>query len=250
MFRENHFIVIDNAVLVLLTEYYCDRNKGLQAQATIEGLKEWISERLAALKTYAVDGQLHTSDLVAAEYLPGAGRLGSLSGISNTLISQLRNRVLGDLNCAQIDPADVAWIRALNHAPASLGAGLNRLSNQDLSLVNLGLEHTENDTPAFVLSLDADLLALVAWISTNKDVKARHSRCHKMQGLHCLAYIEGLHRDCTVESTDMADLIGFAVGEHMNRVELAGTQKGTTISNHLMGIHRQMAKSIKVKTAA
>lgn len=242
-------LVSDNSLLVMLCDYFCERlSVRFSGARLVEETKARITDQLNILKQFAQKGYIHCTDSVAAEFKPHAGRLSSKSGITHSLCRTLERHVCGLLYCATISLNDINTLRSLPTAPRRL-VGPNGLSDGDFSLVVLALQLAVNERPVYILTNDADLLRFVTWVRTRPQARTLWGDPSLIEGLHCLHYLELIHRDCRIKTDEMADLLKFATIEHYTRTELTGTDKGTWIMQRLLDIRDAMHQSMTEKLA-
>jgi hypothetical protein len=240
-------LVVDNCVLVMFNEYFCERRATrLGAMRLIPALTQWMADQLDILKQFTPDGLVHCTDCVADEFHPGAGRLSRVRGIGRPECRALTNRVRSNLHQTRVGTHDVAFLRGLPAAPRKL-VGPSGLSDNDLSLVVLGLHLTARNSPVYVLTNDQDLLSFITWLRPKPEVRQRWGNARLLQGLQSLTYLELIHRDCRIQTDQMEDLINFYMIEHYNRKELAGTIKGRSIFQQLLEVHNSLTKSVRIK---
>lgn len=136
------YLIVDNCFLVMLTDCFCDRfaTRFPQNQLVTEA-ERWINEIVSIVKSFALDGNLHCTPVVAGEYLPHAGRLAARPGIIRAHLNHLQGYVLAQLHQVPTDSVKTKNLRLLPAAPKVL-VGPNGLSDSDLSLVQLGLDMT------------------------------------------------------------------------------------------------------------
>lgn len=241
-------LVVDNSLLVMLCEYYCERWAAkLGAAKLVPELATWISGLLGILKKFTPDDHLHCTDCVASEFRPQAGRLSAVRGIQHSNCEALANHVLSHLCCASTEPRAVAALRNLPNAPKRL-VGPGGLSDNDLSLVALALRLAVNGGLVYLLSNDQDLLDFSSWVRTNREASSMGNPV-LVQGLLGLTYIELVHRDCSIQTDEMTNLLKFAMIEHYGRKELAGTHKGSSIMRQLTELTEAMLASVQQKQA-
>ena len=243
------FLVVDNSLLVMLCEYFCERLPArLSGVRLIQEIQIRIAEQLNILKQFAQDGCIYCTDLVVAEFKPHAGRLSSKRGIGPAICRTLEHHVHGLLNCVPISPQDAGLLRSLPQAPRRL-VGPNGLSDGDFSLVVLALQLAANAGPVYVLTNDEDLLSFITWIRPRPEARTLWGDPFLIEGLQSLHYLELIHRDCRITTDAMADLLRFATIEHYARTELAGTSKGSWIMQQLLEIQDAMRQSMTEKLA-
>ena len=242
-------LVVDNCVLVMFNEYFCERQATrLGAARLIPALTQWMADQLGILKQFTPDGLVHCTDCVADEFHPGAGRLSRVRGIGRPECRTLTNRVCSNLHQTSVDTHESAFLRGLPAAPRKL-VGPSGLSDNDLSLVVLGLHLTAHNSPVYVLTNDQDLLSFITWLRPKPEVRQRWGNARLLQGLQSLTYLELVHRDCKIQTDQMEDLINFFMIDHYNRKELAGTTKGNSILLQLIEARNSLTESVRIKLA-
>ena len=143
----------------------------------------------------------------------------------------------------------VLFLRQLPKANKRL-VSRNGLSDNDLSLIVLGLELIEQQHVVYVLSNDQDLLSFTTWVSKQTSARERWGNLEDLQALHGLTYLELVHRNCSISTSDMKDLIQYAMLAHYGRKELSGSQKGESIMRQLTEVYDSLSKSIEIKLSA
>jgi hypothetical protein len=244
------FLVLDNCVLVMLTDYFCARRAlRLPIRGRVPSLQLWIAERLDGLRPFTPDGLLHCTDCVASEFNPRAGQISQWRGVGHRDYKSLENHVCSQLHQAGMSTQDVEFLRNLPTAPRKL-VGPDGLSDGDFSLVALGAQLAAQGERVYVLTKDQDLLAFISWVRTKREARERWQNVHLLQGLHCLTYLELAHRACDIPTELMKDLIDFALADHFDRKDLAGTQKGKSIVQTLLQVNGSIMESIAIKQSA
>lgn len=242
-------LVVDNCVLVMLHEYYCDRNsRRCPLPQLIRAIEQWMTDQLGLLRGLAPDGQLHSTDRVADEFLPGAGRLAQVRGIGPSECRRLAGRVRALLHCSSVGTNDISVLRGLPAAPQKL-VGPRGLSDADLSLVVAALQLTAQGNPVYVLTNDQDLLSFISWLRPNREARQRWADIGELQGLHGLTYLDLVHRSCRISTDQMQDLVLFCLAEHYSRTDIAGTNKGNSILFQLLGAQKGLTESALIKIA-
>ena len=241
------YLVLDNCVLVMLNECFCDHHANqLPPQQVILAVEEWIIHFLETLRMFACDGLLHSTTCVVDEYKPQAGRLSQKRGISRNDFTRLHNRVCSCLHNTHADILRSQSLRNLPQAPRSL-IGPGRLSDNDLSLVDLGLQLSKHDQPVYILSNDQDLIDFVTWLRPKKALFVEPIRPSLLQSLRSLTFFELIHRSCNIQTDPMRELIHFALRDHYARAEMAGTNKGQSIFQSLVELNDNFSRSIELK---
>ncbi|MBC8446637.1 MAG: hypothetical protein H8D78_02710 [Chloroflexi bacterium] len=123
------------------------------------------------------------------------------------------------------------------------------MSDNDLSLVVLGLHLIGHGDPVYILTNDQDLLYFITWLRSRTEARQQWGNLVAMQGLQSLTYLELIHRDCKIQTKQMEDLINFYMVEHFNRRELAGTNKGNSILMQLIDTRDSLTESVRIKLA-
>lgn len=241
------YLVVDNSFLVFLSDYCCDRNRGLPPEETIHVVDEWIGSQMVVLRQFAVDSQVHTTEIVANEFRPIGGKLSEVPGVLPEHSARLQNAVQGQLANMPADEDKVALFRGMTGAPKKLGINLSKLSNEDLSLAALALELSDEGALTYILSADQDLLLYTTWLRARPETKAIHPNCHKIQGLHCLTYMESIHRECSISTDQIVDIVGYAWREQFGREDIRGSDKWQSIGHQLFEIQSHIAASVKAK---
>jgi len=244
------YLVIDNSVLVMFHEYFCERqSRQIPPARLIPAITQWMSEQLSTLQLFAPDGRVHCTDCVADEFCPGAGRLSRVRGIEPRDCRMLAREVREVLDQTSVRPQEIENLRCLPAAPRKL-VGPSGLSDNDLSLVVLGLHLIGHGDPVYVLTNDQDLLSFITWLRSKPEARQQWGNLVAMQGLQSLTYLELIHRDCKIQTEQMQDLINFYMVEHYNRKELAGTNKGNSILLQLIDASNSLTESVRIKLAA
>ncbi len=244
----NARIVIDNSVLSLLCDYWCaHRLARFPADRRMTEVENWFEEQVVILRHYTPDGKIHCTDSIASEFNPSAGRLGQ-QRIAHPEIQAFAQQVRSKFVQTGIEPQDIQFLRELPSAPAKL-VGPQGLSDNDFSLVALSAMLSTNGEAVYLLTNDQDLLKFTSWVRTNMTARAKWQNILQVNGLHGLTYIEALHRVCKITTQDMQELLVFAMNEHYNRVDLRGTDKGSSIMQQLTVLYANFTKSVQIKLA-
>jgi hypothetical protein len=87
-------LIIDNCMLVMMTEYYCVRQAiKLSIRKRVPSLMQWIAEQLDVLRAFTPDGWLHCTVCVTREFKPGAGGLSQWHEIDRRECGSLESHV-------------------------------------------------------------------------------------------------------------------------------------------------------------
>jgi hypothetical protein len=240
-------LIVDNCFLVMLTDCFCDRfaSRYSQNQLVIEAEK-WINEIVSIVKRFALDGKLHCTPCVAGEYFPHAGKLARRPGIQRGHLDHVQGYVRAQLHQVSTDNDKAKRLRLLPAANKTL-VGPTGLSDNDLSLIQLGLEMTQTGSPVFILSNDQSLLDFATWVRIQKQHFSAPIVPGFMQAWRCLTYLEQIHRSCNITTDLMQELIDYSLSDHYSRVDLAGTDKGKSIYSQLLQVNRSFSQSIAIK---
>jgi hypothetical protein len=150
------------------------------------------------------------------------------------------------LHQTSIDVQDIQFLRDLPNAPRKL-VGPQGLSDDDFSLVALSAMLAGNGVAVYLLTNDQDVLSFTTWVRANTTARAKWQNIGQVQGLHGLTYLESVHRDCKIATSDMQAILNFAIVEHYRRSDLAGTIKGTSIMQQLTVINNNLLQSAQIK---
>lgn len=240
-------IVIDNCFLVMLTDFFCEKFACKFAQnATLQEAEKWINQIIGILRQFSFDGQIHCTPGVVNEFIPHFGGMANLRGIQRIDLNHYQTHVR---SCIFQDVIDVTALQGIRTIPAAPGQliGPGGLSDNDLSLVKLAFDLSQNNLPVFILSNDQSLLDFVSWVRIQKKHIPLPINLEVIQGLRCLTYLELIHRSCKIPSDLMRELIEYALIDHYNRTEIAGTKKGNAIFQQLVKVHGNFNQSVVIK---
>lgn len=241
------YIIIDNCFPVMLTECFCERFASrCPSNRVAAEAEQWIASIFGIVKKFSLDGQLHSSAGVIEEFNPFAGQLANRPGIQRSDLLHLQVHTRSQLHPMPVQPNQVRTLRTLPAAPKQL-VGPSGLSDNDLSLVNIGLELTVSGSPVYILSNDQSLLDFSSWIRTQKQHIQPPIVPSLLQSWRCLTYLEQIHRSCNITTELMQDLIEWSLSDHYMRTELAGTQKGKSIYSQLLQVNRSFSQSVVIK---
>jgi len=244
------YLIVDNCFLVMLTDCFCNRFAARchQNRLALEA-EQWIDHILEIMRRFAIDGNLHCSTGVANEYIPHSGQMVNLRGIQRSDLNHVQAYIRASVNQTPIESTALQFFRTLPSAPRQL-IGPSGLSDNDFSLVKLALDMTQAGSPVFILSNDQSLLDFITWVRIQKQQFQAPITPHLLQGWRCLTYLELVHRSCNIPSDLMKELIEYALIDHYNRKEIAGTQKGNVIFQQLMQVYGNFNQSVVIKNQA
>ncbi|MDX1417502.1 MAG: hypothetical protein R3293_25075 [Candidatus Promineifilaceae bacterium] len=242
------YLVVDNSFLVMLTDFFCAE---LAGRMTPERVLSELGQRLCAqidiLRRFAVGSCVYCSDQVAGEFKPWhSERITALGKIPFPRKQDLAAAVTAELVRRPVEEVYFDILRSQPDAPRRL-VGPNGLSNEDLSLIMVGIELTANGQPVYVLSNDQDLLEFTTWLRRKPEARELWPEIGQLNGLHCLTYLELVHRSCHISTDLIRNLINFYIRDHYSRHELVGTSKGESILEQLLSTYSSLTKSAEIK---
>jgi hypothetical protein len=244
------YLIVDNCMLSMLCDYWCHSWAVRTPPAHIvPTVCQWFTDQFNTLRQFTPDGLLHCTDGVAGEFKPHAGQLSEVRGIRHGDCQQVQTHVSTLLNRVGVDMDAIPLLRGLPNAPRKL-IGPDGLSDNDFSLVVLGLQLTAGGGQVYILTNDQDLLSFISWVRTRPEVRRRWGNVQLIQGLQSLTYLELVHRNCQIATDKMQDLLNFSMMVHYERRELSGTTKGHSIMQQLLEVNRSLAQSIEIKATA
>lgn len=239
-------LIVDNCVIVTLHEYYCEDQKHLAPRDLPSMVSREVGGKLDLMKQYAPDQLLHTTDRVANEFRPGAGRLGQIVGVGDADLKAVQRVVGGRLHIQPANGEHLQAIRAVPKAPGALGLNLRLLSDEDLSLAALAFS-LSSGTLTYVLTHDHDLLYFISWFRTRPEAHNFGENPSNVRGVPGLLYIEAIHRSCGITTDEMEHIITFCYRQELKRKRLDGTSKGESIERTLDEVWESLSQSRRIK---
>lgn len=248
---EKTYLVIDNCVLSMLTDCYCDGRRDLSGSPLLRETQQWMLEQLRILSTFTVENLLHTTQSVSMEYQPQNGVLGTRR-VALQHINVLANQIRGQFGIIGVTPDKIQYLRVLPNAPKRLINQASGLSDADLSLIHLGLYLTQHRHKVIILSNDQDLLQFSTWVRTQKTLQKDSIEPLLVEGMSCLAYLDLIHRSCQISTDQMSQFITYMIkdtGRRMaeNNPMALNPQKGMRILEQIAAIHEAFSQSAQVK---
>lgn len=248
---EKTHLVMDNSVLSMLTEWYSREHRGLPHANLLDQTHKWLHEQIDLFQSYTVDGVLHTSTVVSAEYKPWVDGC-ELRQRGNEIpkIQAMAKSVCGKFKTHEVDTSHTTVLRTL---PAVNPRLVQKLSDQDLSLVHLGLDLSSSGKKVYILTNDQDLLSYVSWARTQRSLKKEAVSPDKLEGLAGITFMDLIHRGCKISSDQMMKMVGYVItdtNERMlrNDIMALGKEKGTRIiTNATKMMSTTLLESIKLK---
>ena len=249
--RPSH-IIIDNSVLSMLTECHCAEHVGKPARELLDLTQAWIIDYLSKLRTTAIEGKLHTTDLVCNEYKPEKGHLGT-QGLPRLVIQSMVQCISSEFKLMTVDASAITTLRDLPGANKRLVHTQNGLSDNDLSLVQLGLEMTRHGNPVVILSNDQDLIDFTTWVKTQTSLRVNDQDPRLLEVETGLGYLELIHRSCLIPSDQMNQMINYVIRTTVSRMERQpdGTQlnpqKAMKIIQQATQVNTLFSKAVEIK---
>ena len=213
----NAYVVIDNNVLVMLTDIACTGQPGRQRGADcITAILDWITEQLRIIRGRTPDGSVHCSGRVIREYRPEKGILNARHDLKGLHFKELRLGVCSSLVETRVDPTDITFLKTL--MPRQL-KGKSSPKDNDLSLIALGLNLTGYDRNVYILSNDQALVDYVSKVCRNNPrVRERWANPRLLDGLHCMTYLQSVHAACLISNEQLLGMLRLAMREHVKRM--------------------------------
>lgn len=248
---EKTYLVMDNSVLSMLTEWYCGEARGLGSDALLNEVQRWLLEQIAMLQSFAVDNLLHTSTAVSEEYKPWHED-GSLRkrGVESRKIQMMASAIRGRFAVQSVDAGNLTALRTLPGVNTNLA---KKLTDQDLSLIRVALALTIFGQKVYILTNDQDLLQFISWVRTQVTLRSPTVNPLLLEGLSGLTFIDLVHRECSISSDQMLKMIGFVINDTNERMRLKdpmalGEEKGTKIiTNATKMLSSAFLESMKIK---
>lgn len=248
---EKTYLVIDNCVLSMLTDCYCDGHGGLPGPQLLRETQRWMLDQLNILKSFTVDNLLHITQVVSMEYQPQNGILGN-QRLDHRHISAMANQVRMQFELLGTSPKPIQYLRELPNAPRRLIHPTNGLSDADMSLIHLGLHLTSHGHKVILLSNDQDFLQFSSWIRTQTRLRKLPMTPLHLEGMSCLAYLDLIHRSCEISTNQMSQFISYMIvdtGRRMAERDIMALnpQKGARILEQIAAIQQTFTQSSQIK---
>jgi hypothetical protein len=229
---EKTHLVVDNCVLSMMTEWFCNENRGLPCAALLDQTHDWLQKQITLFQSFTVDGALHTSTSVSAEYKPWHDSCGLRKrGVEIPKIQSMAKSVCSKFTAHEVDAPQTNALRTLPTVNPNL---VKKLTNQDLSLVQVGLCLSSSGKNVYILTNDQDLLSYISWVHTQKCLRNEHTNSQLLEGLSGITFMDLVHRGCFISSVEMLKMISYVItdtSERMLRDDpiALGKEKGTKI---------------------
>jgi hypothetical protein len=244
------YLVLDNCVLVMLTEWYCSEHSGVPARQLLDDVQAFLLNQFNLLRRFTVDHLVHTTVLVSIEYKPQGGILGK-RGLLLPQLNAMANAIRGQLSAFDADINSILAIKNLPDADRRL-VGPIGLTDRDFSLIHRGLDLTRFGQPVLIISNDQDLLQFISWVRNQGCLRTEICNPRLLEGLTCLTYFDLIHRGCSITSEQMSKMINFMILDTANRMNLGNelalsTAKGQRILAQIAALNQEFAKSVAIK---
>ncbi len=229
---EKTHLVMDNCVLSMITEWYCSENRNLPCPTLLDRACNWLHEQITLFQSFTVDGVLHTSTSVSAEYKPWHDSCWLRKrGIEIPKIQSMAGGICDRFTCHEIDKTDTDSLRMLPNVSPKL---VKKLTDQDLSLVNVGLNLSSSGQSVYILTNDQDLLQYISWARAQKCLRSESVNPQLLEGLSGITFMDLVHRGCYISSDQMLKMIGYVISDANERMlrddpMALGKEKGTKI---------------------
>lgn len=248
---EKSHLVMDNCVLSMMTEWYSQENRGLSSVNLLENTHKWLHEQLDLFQSFTVDGILHTSTSVSAEYKPWhescelrkrGTEIPKIQGMAKSICDRFNRHDIG-----------APLTKSLRELPNVNPKLAGKLSDPDLSLVNVGLNLSCSGQKVYILTNDQDLLQYVSWARTQPSLKTDQVTPKLIEGLSGITFMDLVHRGCQISSDQMMKMISYVIkdtNERMLRDDpmALSKEKGTKIiTNATTMMSTTLLESIKLK---
>ena len=209
------YLVIDNNVLSNLCSFFCEHHAPkLRGANRYDALKRWIARQLDTLCQSACDKSLHCTSRVADEFRP-SGML--FAQLRPNQLDAYRSFVRSQLKVTVVDMQDVSFLRNMPNANRSLVNRATGISDEDFSLVLLGIELAAQGDPVYVITDDQSLLDYISWVRTQSTARQRWAGMSLLQGIRDMTYFDILHRGCTITTEEMQNMLNFLIKSTMTR---------------------------------
>lgn len=245
-------LIIDNSVLSMLTECHCAEHVGTPGRELLDLTENWIIEYLSKLRTTSIEGKLHTTDLVCNEYKPEKGHLGTRS-LPPPVLQKMSTNIKGQFEVIKVDEGRTKALRTLPGVPKRLVHPVTGLSDNDLSLVQLGLEMTKIGNPIVMLSNDQDLIDFTTWAKTQTSLRIDGQDPSQLEVETGLGYLELIHRSCLIPSDQMTQMINYVITTTVSRMEpqpdgtQLNSQKAMKIIRQTTQVNTLFSKAVEIK---
>jgi hypothetical protein len=229
---EKTHLVVDNCVLSMMTEWFCNEKRGLPCAALLEQTHNWLQEQINLFQRFAVDGILHTSTAVSAEYKPWHDSCGLRKrGVEIPKIQTMAKSVCARFSTHEVQPHHIDALKTLPAVSPNL---VKKLTNQDLSLVHVGLCLSSSGNQVYILTNDQDLLQYISWAHAQKCLRNENMNSQLVEGLSGITFLDLVHRGCYISSEQLLKMIGYVISDTNERMFRAdpmalGKEKGNKI---------------------
>lgn len=248
---EKTHLVVDNSVLSMMTEWYCRENRGVAGSVLLNQTHQWLHEQIELFQSYTVDGVLHTSMAVSAEYKPWhESSTLRQRGIEIPKIQAMAKNICRKFKTHEVVSSHTNHLRGL---PAVNSKLVGKLTDQDLSLVHVGLSLSSSGKQVYILTNDQDLLSYISWARTQKSLKNESTSPNLLEGLSGITFMDLVHRGCKISSEQMMKMLGYVITDTNERMQrndpmALSKEKGTKIlTDATTMMSAGLVESIKLK---
>lgn len=242
------FLIVDNNAVVNLCNYYCDLHKDLPFTQMIRSSCEGVSSIFNGLRRFSIDNKIITTKCVQDEFKPERGTISRYPGFDIKQCNCLKNHIQQEIEAMDINMRAIARLRGMDQTPSRLGKNLDRLSDQDLSLVILALGICRNvGQRVYILTDEEDLRYFTSWMKTRPEVMEICASSYLVDGLHSMMYLDYIHRQCTFPTSFIQELFSFLLKEQLTRSMLYGTKKGEMITQTANNLYQLIQESSSIK---
>jgi hypothetical protein len=213
---EKTHLVIDNSVLSMITEWYCQDNRGVAHAVLVTQAHTWLHEQIVLFQSFTVDDVLHTSTSVSAEYKPWQETCELRKrGAEIKQIQSMATSVCGKFATHDVDVLETNALRVLPKINPNL---VRKLTDQDLSLVHVGLKLSASGQKIYILTNDQDLLQYISWVRTQKTLGSETINPQLLEGLSGITFMDLVHRGCYISSEQMLKMISYVICDANDRM--------------------------------
>jgi hypothetical protein len=248
---EKTYLVMDNSVLSMITEWYCNENRGMASATLLDQTHKWLQEQIVLFQSFTVDGVLHTSTSVSAEYKPWHENGGLRKrGVDIKKIQAMAGNVCSKFVTHEVEPPKTSALRTLPNVNPNLA---RKLTDQDLSLVHVGLSLSSSGQKVYILTNDWNLSQYISWARTQKSLKNETSTPQLLEGLSGITFMDLVHRGCHISSDQMLKMLKFVIDDTVDRMNrkdpmaLSEDKGRKIVTNATQMLSSTFLESMKIK---
>lgn len=214
------YLVVDNCVISMLVDFaHSSQPYKLKIPDYVANIQQWITAQFVTLRSLTPDGAIHCTDCVAQEFKPENGLVSTRYGIKGEHFRALKTCICSLLLQARGDRDEISLVKSLPGIPAKY-FGKYGLSDNDLSLIVLGLNLTGSGRSVYMLSNDRDLTDFISILCNKRgtNIHAHWPNHALLTGLHCMTYLESVHAACHISTPELGAMLRFVMNEHVKRM--------------------------------